>query len=90
MLRKVAGGVAIRIGSMIQETAKSLFEVGIFAGRCIYADLSSLRRNVPGNIRTEMQDAFAAVIGLFLMLHATKDAVNERYMESLYTVAQRR
>jgi len=62
MLRKVSGGISVCIGAMVQKAAERLFEVGVFTSRCVYTSLSCLRRDMSGNIRTEMQNTLAAVI----------------------------
>jgi hypothetical protein len=63
---------------MVHQTAESLLEIGILAGRGVQAGLCRFGRNMRRNIVAQMEDALTAVVCLLLMLHTAEDSVNKR------------
>ena len=71
MLREAAGVVA-RCRLMVHQTAESLLEIGILAGRGVQAGLCRFGRNMRRNIVAQMEDALTAVVCLLLVFDAVR------------------
>ena len=90
MGRKLSRGTCRADSMLLFHHAKNLLEIRILAGIGSNTFISCFPDQVMRDILTGVQYACTAVIGLFLVLRAAEDPVDQRNtMESPYTEAQR-